>query len=457
MKIKHLLTTVVFTFITMISWSQGNVEEPLTKFTLESDNDYWVNSEETRTVNLVSYFKAISNANEEHKRFPLNLSIVIDRSGSMEGQKLAKTKEAVTFLLKQLEPGDIVSVVSYESSVEVVIPPQRVDNHRDLVKKIEKIESDGGTFLSGGLEQGYELISTIKDTLQDSSFVHRVILLSDGLANEGIVDPQSLQRIASDQLEENDISLSTIGVGGDYNEELMTSMAIKGTGNYYFVETAVDIPKIFEEELNGVQSLVTKNTTLAITFPEEAVKLRQVHHYNYSLVGNTISFQLSDVFSANEKAFLLEFDVRDGYSGDLVFSAQLDYQNALREFEAVTSQKEFTIQEAPSESDFKKSYRQLGSLAQTFMLSMNSYTMATKATEEGNFNEAESLLQNAIDAIKVYNGRFDQHPFLQDISDEIKAYKKTMKEMQKKPKRHRNLINRRSRYSSFRSISCPSF
>ncbi len=378
MKIKYLFTALIVAIYSATSWAQGNIDAPLTKFTLESDNDYWINSEESRTVNLVSYFKALTNASEEHQRFPLNLSIVIDRSGSMEGAKLAKTKEAVTFLLKQLEPEDIVSVVSYQSEVEVVIPPQRIQNHRDLVKKIEKIESDGGTFLSGGLEQGYELISSIKDTLQDSSFVHRVILLSDGLANEGITDPQALERIAGDQLEENNISLSTIGVGGDYNEELMTAMAIKGTGNYYFVETPVDIPKIFEEELNGVQSLVSKNTTLAITFPENAVKLRQVHHYNYTLTGNQISFSLNDVFSANEKAFLLEFDVRDDYTGELKFSAQLDYQNALKEFVPVSTQLEFTIKEAASEQEFKKSYRQLGSLAQTFMLSMDSYLRAQK-------------------------------------------------------------------------------
>lgn len=454
---KKYIVSLLFLGLSLSVSAQSNLNKPLTKFTLEADNDYWLNNEEAQTINMVSYFKAASNVNEEHKRYPLNISIVIDRSGSMQGEKLTKTKEAVNYLMKQLKEDDIVSVVSYESGVEVVIDPQIVTDKKDLIKKVNKIVCGGSTFLSGGMEKGYELIKSVKDTLQNEQYVHRVILLSDGLANEGIIDLQSLTRIARNNMQENNTSLSTIGVGGDYNEKLMTELAIQGTGNYHFVASPADIPEIFRQELEGVQSIVSKNTILKITFPEESLTLRQVHHYNYKLEGNVITFELNDVFSANEKAFLIEFDIIDGHKGDLNFSADLSYLNALQELTPVNETLEFTVHETDSKQELAKSYRQIGSLAQIFMLSTESFQLATVAAEDGNFNEAESLLESAIDAIKVYNGRFEAHPFLEDIGDNIKDYKKSLKEMQKKPKKRRNFINRRHRSFAYKTISCPAF
>lgn len=454
------LKPLLILFVCFNHWillSQGDLSKPLTKFTLESDNDFWLQNASSKTVNLVSYFKAITNVNSEHKRYPLNLSVVIDRSGSMKGEKLDKTKEAVVHLIKQLDSEDFISVVTYESKVEVVVEPQKVGDMGDLIKKINKIESEGSTFLSGGLEKGYSLVDQTRSELGDPSYVNRVILLSDGLANEGIVDEQALARIAADNLNTRNISLSTIGIGGDYNEKLMTALAIQGTGNYYFVEHATDIPGIFKQELDGVQSLVSKMTVLQITFPSNALKLRQVHHYNYKLENNTVTIELNDVFSANEKAFLLEFDVLDAYQGDLNFSAELSYQNALMDLNEVTESLTFTIKGSNDQRQFDQSYRQIGSLARLYMLSTETFERATLAVEDGNFNEAEHLLETALTFIKEYNSRFDAHPFLEDISSNIKDYKKLIKELQKKPKSNRNLINRNRRHYMFRTMSCPSF
>lgn len=455
--IAPILLQVILLFFQHASTAQSDLSNPLSKFTLEADNDFWLQNEESQIINLVSYFKAATNVNEEHERYPLNISIVLDRSGSMDGDKLDRTKEAVIYLLNQLEPNDIVSVVAYASNVEVIISSQKIKDKKNLIKKIDKIESGGGTFLSGGMEKGYELIKAVRDTLQNPKYIHRVILLSDGLANEGIIDPQALTRIANKNLLENNTSTSTIGVGAGYNEELMTELAIQGTGNYYFVAKPNDISDIFAKELKGVQSLVSKNTVLKITFPENSVTLRQVHHYNYTLKGNEITFELNDVFSDNEKAFLIEFDVIKEHRGDLNFSASLTYLNALDELKPTQEELNFKVQETNSKQDIAKSYRQVGSLAQTFLLSTESFQLSTMAAEEGNFKEAESLLDNAIAAIKIYHGRFDNHPFLEDIKDNIKGYKKSLKEMQKKPKKHRNFVNRGHRQYAFRTISCPSF
>ena len=129
----------------------------------------------------------------------------------------------------------------------------------------------------------------------------------------------------------------------------------------------------------------------------------------------------------------------------------------MNELKPTQEELNFKVQETNSKQDIAKSYRQVGSLAKTFLLSTESFQLATMAAEEGNFKEAESLLDNAIAAIKVYHGRFDNHPFLEDIKGNIKGYKKSLKEMQKKPKKHRNFVNRGHRQYAFRTISCPSF
>ena len=441
---------LIFSFVfTVLGFAQVDINKPLSKFTLESDNDFWYSGEEARPINMVAYFKALTNVNEEHERYPLNLSIVIDRSGSMAGDKLEKTKEAVVHLLKQLQETDIVSVVTYETNVEVVISPQKVTDVKDMIKKVEKIESDGSTFLSGGMEKGYKLIQSKKKSLEADNYVNRMILLSDGLANEGIIDPQALTAIARKQATDNNITISTIGVGGDYNEELMTEIAVQGNGNYYFVSGAGDIPEIFRTELQGMQSVLAKNTLLTVTFPE-SVSLRQVYLYNYALKDNTVTIELNDVFSDDEKAFIMEFDVADGYNGEIEFQASLSYLNALNELSEVSETKSFALKETSSENEFDDSFRQFGSLAQAFMISTHKFELATKAADEGKFNEAESLLETATTAIKDYEGNFKSHPFLEDIEDGIKEYEKELKEMQKKPSRRRNLHSRGRRHGIYR-------
>jgi Ca-activated chloride channel family protein len=396
---------------------------------------------------MVGYFKALTNVNDEHERFPLNVSVVIDRSGSMGGQKLRSTKEAVIYFLKQLNENDIVSVVAYESEVEVIISPQKVKNVKEMIKKIEKISEAGSTFLSGGMDRGFSLINSVRDTMTNEKYVHRMILLSDGLANEGIIDEQALISIARKQSEKNNISVSTIGVGGDYNETLMTEMAVQGNGNYYFVATPTDIPEIFKTELEGMETILAKNTVLTVTFPPEAVSLRQLYFYNYALIDNTITIQLNDVFSDEEKAFIFEFDVVDGYSGDIKFKANLSYNNALDSLKPVSETKEFNITETKSKSDFDKSFLEFGSLAQAFKISTYKYELATTAADDGKYNEAESLLASAKEAAMNYKERFRDHPFLEDILDGIKEYEKDLKEMQKAPNKRKNLYSRNKRYN----------
>jgi Ca-activated chloride channel family protein len=151
------------------------------------------------------------------RKKPMNLSIVLDRSGSMaDERKIHYAKSALLSLVDKLSPDDILSIVIYDDVVEVLRPAGRVRDRREIHRLIERIAPRGSTNLGGGMVKGLEQVAVHASR----EFVNRVVLLSDGLANQGITDPQELNRIAR-RYGSRSISLTTIGMGLDYNENLM--------------------------------------------------------------------------------------------------------------------------------------------------------------------------------------------------------------------------------------------
>ena len=144
------------------------------------------------------------------KRPPVNLSIVLDRSGSMSGSKIEKAKDAAIEALKRLGSQDIFSLVVYDHVVETIIPAQLAVNTESMIRKIKSISTGGSTALFGGVSQG---AAEIRKYLE-GQYVHRIILLSDGLANVGPSTPADLGRLGAALIKEN-ISVTTIGVGTD--------------------------------------------------------------------------------------------------------------------------------------------------------------------------------------------------------------------------------------------------
>ena len=131
-------------------------------------------------------------------RPPVNIALVIDRSGSMSGDKIAKAREAALEAVRRLSPDDIVALVVYDSSVQTLVPAQRVGDGRRLEQAIHSIEARGNTALYGGVTRG---AAEVRRNMEDRRFVNRVILLSDGLANVGPSSPEELATtVKSDML-----------------------------------------------------------------------------------------------------------------------------------------------------------------------------------------------------------------------------------------------------------------
>ena len=206
------------------------------------------------TLYLLACIKAHADP-QAAERSPLNLSVVLDRSGSMEGSKLAYVKEAAQFLVCQLGVQDCFSLVTYDSTVAVPVAPTRVVHKDQINQTIQAIHAGGQTNLSGGWLQGCELVDegigyrpeprslkprtrwlpNRREQSLAQAQVNRVLLLTDGLANRGVTDPHRLALIARQKHEEG-VHTTTIGVGTQFNEDLLVHMASEGGGNFYFID-----------------------------------------------------------------------------------------------------------------------------------------------------------------------------------------------------------------------------
>lgn len=200
-------------------------------------------------------------AGQAHRK-PLNLALVIDRSGSMSGQPLEEAKRCATFIVDSLDRNDRVSVVSYDSQPTIVIPTQPVGNRTGLREAIRAIQSGGTTALYDGWYQGAGQAALHADP----AYISRVLLLSDGQANAGLTNRDEIAaRCAS--MAEAGVTTSTYGLGHDFNEDLMVAMARAGHGNHYYGQTAADLMDPFREEFELLQALCARRLRLALRAP----------------------------------------------------------------------------------------------------------------------------------------------------------------------------------------------
>ena len=253
-------------------------------------------------------------APDDRPHLPLNLSIILDRSGSMHGEKLQYVKEAAQHVVDLMTEEDRVSLVVYDNTVDTLMPSQFLTSQvkRELKAKIKQIQTGGSTFLYGGWVAGSRQVA---ETLTDKSF-NRTLLLTDGLANVGERRIGVLSMHAQ-ELFTRDISTSCFGVGQDYDEHLLEAMANLGGGNFHFLETVQAIPLVFEREFDEIISMVVKEVKISLTLPEK-VDVEVSASWHSKREGNTLEVFLGSLAADQKQPVYLKIKKLKGKPGDCI-------------------------------------------------------------------------------------------------------------------------------------------
>lgn len=261
--------------------------------------------------------------NSDHPKQPVDLVIVLDRSGSMQGDKIGAARQAASRLLERLGAEDRMALVTYENSVHLVAPltPMNSANRNHLLAAIGQIQADGGTNLGGGLQQGIDLFLNAPD----SGRQRKIILISDGLANHGITDPQSLGRMAAVATDHH-FAVSTVGVGLDFNELLMTTIADQGTGRYYFMEDPTAFAQVFEKEFQNTRQVAASDVEIRLPLAK-GVQLVDAGGYPIKMQGDQAVIYPGSLISGGERNLFLTFRVPTDRERDLSLGQiQVRYQ-----------------------------------------------------------------------------------------------------------------------------------
>jgi len=246
-------------------------------------------------------------------RPPLSLAIVIDRSGSMHGAPIENAKAAALSMLRQLDSRDAFAVVTYSSRSEVVLPIQRASDPNKAAARaaIETIDDDGGTCVSCGLDTGAAEIarSPIGGGLR------RMLLISDGQANEGVYDRDELAELAARQAA-GGVSISTVGVGLEFDETTMRRLAEVGRGNYYFVEDTVALSAMFGRELGTLSQTAASEVRL---FVRELPGVHVVAAYGYPMTrsADSVVVPVADLRAGETRKVVLRVDIAAPATGQL--------------------------------------------------------------------------------------------------------------------------------------------
>jgi Ca-activated chloride channel family protein len=187
-------------------------------------------------------------------RTPLNLGLVLDRSGSMEGVPLAYAKQACHHIVDLLSPDDVLSIVTFEEVVDVLMPPQRVTNKDAIKAGIERLIVGNTTNLYDGIAMGAHQVLQLDDPRRAT----RLVVLSDGEPTVGIKDFGTLVNQAA-EIKSRGVTITFLGFGPDYNEELLAAMAKRAGGNYYYIPRPELIPEVFRAELEELLTVVARN------------------------------------------------------------------------------------------------------------------------------------------------------------------------------------------------------
>lgn len=323
----------------------------------------------------------------DRKRAGVNLAIVLDKSGSMQGEKITQARAAAIDAISLLHSDDIISIITYDSTVEVLVPATKLSDKADVIKAIKGIKPGGNTALFAGVSKG---AAEVRKFL-DKERVNRVILLSDGLANVGPSSPGELGSLGKSLLKEN-ISVSTLGLGLGYNEDLMVNLATGSGGNHLFIEEASELADIFRSEFDDVLSVVAQEVDVKVTIPDGIRPVRVLGN-DADINGQYIVTRMSQIYSQQDKHVVIEVEIpASKKTGKLkLATVSVTYAN-MKTHESDKLSGDTKVAFSDDDEKVTGSVNQKAMADVVALVSSEQNKLATQYLDEGNLRECKEVL-----------------------------------------------------------------
>ena len=253
------------------------------------------------------------------KRPKLNIGIAVDRSGSMGGPKMDHAREAAKYCVDQLLSSDNFSAVIFDDQVDVLFTNQPISDREMLKRGIERIHARNSTALhEGWVKAGLQVSERL-----DTEAINRVLLITDGQANVG---ETNIDRIVSQagELANKGITTTTIGIGSDFNEDLLMPMAEAGRGNAWHVREPQDTVAIFETELHGLVRQFGRGVRLSLRCAEGVRVVDLLNDFEMDRSGGYI---LPDLLSGSPLNIVVRLDAPGDLLDEKLIDVDLSYIN----------------------------------------------------------------------------------------------------------------------------------
>jgi len=371
----------------------------------------------TREVFLRADIDAANIAGTE--RAPVNLALVLDRSGSMAGEKIAQCRRAARQLVEQLDARDRFSLVTFGSDVTTLVSSTLATpaNKERMFAAIDSIAELGGTNMSGGVEAAVAELSHY----QGDFGVSRIVLMSDGQANEGIADPSGLASMAR-RISSQNLTVSSVGVGLDFNERVMESIAEYGGGSYHFLSNAEQLSNIFGGELKQAVATVAMGASVSIT-PSPGVTVADVYGYFSEINGTATSIRLPDFVSGQKRRVVIRLLVPAASPGNVdVAKVDLAFVDVTRNHAAGAVQVAVSAAVTPDSSLVASNVNKDVAAVAAHANALQAMKSASAFAQDGRHDEAEQKIDQAKAVLRKAEADFGKNAELDQAMNEAQQF-----------------------------------
>ncbi|HJL17819.1 MAG TPA: VWA domain-containing protein [Sandaracinaceae bacterium LLY-WYZ-13_1] len=340
-------------------------------------------------ADVISRIRIDTRSLPNARRPPINLALVVDTSGSMDGAPIADAREASLQLLDTLHPEDRLTVVAFHSETEVLLPSTRLDGAdvEELRARIGRMEARGTTDLAGGLQAGLEELVRH----HDPEGINRLVLLSDGVPN----DASPVLPLAT-AAGERGIGVTALGLGLDYDETLLGRVAQQSGGRFHYVEESSAVAQVFRDEVLRYERLLARNLTLEVR-PGPGVRIHSVVGQPTTTASGAVRVPLGDLSEGEHRDVIVRVNADARRAGAMVelFDAVLTFDDAVQEAGRLERRVFLGARATADEAELENGRNEEVERAAARMLAAATTVQAIEQARAGRVDEARAILDRA--------------------------------------------------------------